>query len=427
MYMSSTSPLALRQRPGPVRALAAVAAAATGGGLLLAVGPAPAQADAPPACTLTQSEISIDSRVEPGLTADFSEYGNLGGEWTGGDSTFSVPLEDGRIVWVFSDTFLGEVADDLSRPESSPFINNSFVVQDSGSLTTVHGGSAAEPEALLPPPGENAWYWVGDGMQDRDGNIQLTALRYWYGGGMWDFGWDSTHLATFDSDTFELLSFTDLPSSTNVQWASWIEPAGEVTYVYGVEDNGGTKYMHVARVNAPDLNGDWEFWTGDGWSPDEADSVRVMPGVANEYSVAAFEGGYLLITQDTNELFSRNVLAYVSCSPTGPFELVGTVYAMPEVGAFGSYGNANIFGYNAHEHPELRGDGSTVITYNVNSFVSSELYQDATIYRPRFVEVDLTVVPECRAAGRPNANGQSQGGNGADGRTHPNTDGCPGR
>src|SRR5699024_11369487 len=64
------------------------------------------------------------------------------------------------------------------------------------------------------------WFWVGDGLQRRDGAIQLMALQYWDGGGgMWDFGWDSNHLATFDPDSFELLDLVDLPSASGVQWA----------------------------------------------------------------------------------------------------------------------------------------------------------------------------------------------------------------
>lgn len=348
-------------------------------------------------CALLEAEITLDAQVHEGLSGQFAAYGDSGDGWTGGDSTYSVALEDGRTVWIFSDTFLGPVADDGTRPEETPFLNNSFIVDDAGSFQTMHGlDEQGDPTGLVPPPTDEpeGWYWVGDGMQDRDGNIQLVGLRFWYGGGgMWDFGWEGNHLATFDDDTFELLSLAELPSESGVQWASWIEPAGDLTYVYGVQDAGENKYMHVARVLAPDLDGPWEFWTGSGWSDEETDTEQVMAGVANEYSVAAFEDGYLLLTQDTTELFSANVQAFVSCDPTGPFELVGTAYQMPEVGAEGSYTNPNIFAYNAHEHPHLRTEGSTVFTYNVNSFESEELYDDVTIYRPRFVELAISLTP----------------------------------
>lgn len=405
-----TSPTA---RPRPLPLAAALGAAVA---LTMTALPAGAPASAAPptrSCDLVDAQIASSAAPTPELTELFTDYADTGTGWTGGDSTYSIPLRDGRNVWVFSDTFLGPVNDDGTRPESAPFINNSFVVQRGQELSTVHGGTAETPEALLPPPTEGGWYWVGDGLQRRDGVIQLMALQYWYGGGgMWDFGWDSNHLATFDPDTFELIDLVDLPSAAGVQWASWIEPAGQYTYIYGVEDQGASKYMHVARVVGTDLSRPWKYWDGQRWSPHEASSARVMDGVANEYSVAAFADGYLLITQDTHELFSSTINAYVACSPTGPFRLVGEIAQMPEVGAAGSYGDPNIFAYNAHEHPELRTGDSLTVSYNVNSFDSQDLYEDVTIYRPRFVTVDLDVTwPEggpCRRDHRPGG-GQGTG------------------
>jgi len=44
----------------------------------------------------------------------------FGDGWTGGDGTSSVPLPDGRTLWMFGDTFLGQVNPDRSRPPDSP-------------------------------------------------------------------------------------------------------------------------------------------------------------------------------------------------------------------------------------------------------------------------------------------------------------------
>ncbi|TDE96072.1 DUF4185 domain-containing protein [Occultella glacieicola] len=400
---------AVRARTGR-RGPAATAAVGLGLSALL-LGALPAQADGGPGgggdagCSLDRVAIDPSAQVHEGLTDAFTTYGDSGEGWTGGDSTYSVPLDGRRTAWIFSDTFLGPVNPDGSRPESTPFLNNSFVIEDRGALSTASGGTPEAPESLIPPPPEGGgWYWVGDGATDGDGNLQLVALRFWYGGGgAFDFGWESNHLATFDSDTFERLDFVDLPSAAGVQWASWLQRDGRHTYIYGVEDLGASKYLHVARVVGRDLDGaPWEYWDGTGWSATETDTARVMDGVANEYSVTPLRDGYLLITQDTHEIFSSKIEAYVSCSPTGPFTPLGTVYQMPEVGAAGSYGDPNIFAYNAHEHPELRTRGDRiVVTYNVNSFDSSDLYEDVTIYRPRFVEIDLGLRPDCgRGLGR---------------------------
>src|SRR4051794_35960797 len=82
----------------------------------------------------------------PALTAAFTDYGNTSGKWNGGDSTASVLLPDGRVAWLFSDTFLGPVNADGTRPRTSPMVHNSLVVQDGTALVdTRTGGSPTFP------------------------------------------------------------------------------------------------------------------------------------------------------------------------------------------------------------------------------------------------------------------------------------------
>src|SRR5688500_3925696 len=78
---------------------------------------------------------SVAAPAPAAMTAEhvgdmFRVYGDAGGHWTGGDSTVSVRLPDGRVVWLFSDTFLGSVNPDGSRPAETPMVNNTIVVQD---------------------------------------------------------------------------------------------------------------------------------------------------------------------------------------------------------------------------------------------------------------------------------------------------------
>ncbi len=98
---------------------------------------------------------------------------------------------------------------DGSRPTTTPFINNSFVVQRGGSLKTVTGGTPANPTALVPPPA-NGWYWFGAAQtSDAGRNLDVVALRFERTGpGQWDWHWASNYLARFDSKTLKLRSLT---------------------------------------------------------------------------------------------------------------------------------------------------------------------------------------------------------------------------
>jgi hypothetical protein len=343
-------------------------------------------------CDVATSSWTATSEVDAALTAEFARYGDEKDGWSGGDSTYSVPMSGKRTVWLFSDTFVGPVNEDGTQPLDTGFVNSSFVVQHKGHLQrTVTGGTAEELTGLLAPD-EDGWYWLGAGHLTDDGSsLDVVFLRFErFGDGPWDWGWAANVLGRFDPRSLKLREVVPLPSESGVNWGSWLRRDGDHTLIYGVEDLGSVKYMRVARVPGDDLTQPWEYWTGAAWSSLEAASVRIMPGVANEYSVEPFGDGYLLVTQDTTLPFSAEIVGYVSCSPTGPFVPIGTLYTTPETGEFGSYGNPNIFTYNAHEHPELRNGSELLITYNVNSFDWTELYDDVTIYRPRFVRVTLT-------------------------------------
>ena len=112
--------------------------------------------------------------ARPDLILDrlFTAYGNQGGHWTGGDRTASVALPDGRIVWLFSDTFLGPVNPDHSRPGTAPFVHNSMVVERDGKLgPTLTSGTAARPGSLVNVPGgigllvlRGVWYLLHRGF-----------------------------------------------------------------------------------------------------------------------------------------------------------------------------------------------------------------------------------------------------------------------
>jgi hypothetical protein len=347
------------------------------------------------ACDVASQTWRAVAEPDAALTEAFASYGNDHDGWSGGDSTYSVTLGAGRRVWAFSDTLIGPVNDDGTQPLDTEFVNSSFVVEAEGQPTrTVTGGTPAERTGLLAPT-ESGWYWQGASHLTDDGrSLDVVFLHFErFGPGQWDWAWSANVLGRFDSGSLRLREVVPLPSESGVNWGSWIARDGAHTLVYGVEDLGLVKYMRIARVAGDDLTQPWEYWTGDGWSSAEADSVRVMPGVANEYSVTAFGDGYLLVTHDTNELFSARIVGYVSCAPTGPFLPIGTLYTTPETGLFGSYGNPNVFTYNAHEHPDLRSADGLLVTYNVNSFEPDDLYADVTIYRPRFVRVDLQPVP----------------------------------
>lgn len=324
-------------------------------------------------------------------------------DWTGADSTYSTPLPGGRDLWIFSDTFLGTVNPDGSRSPTvsdggdTPFINNSFVLTGRRGIRTITGGTAAAPAALMPPPDSDHWYWSRDGMV-LDGRLDVIYSEFAStGSGPLDFGWYRNVLAQYSPhDLSHPADVLPLPSSDDISWGAWLLRSNGYTYVYGTEDLGAHKYLHLARVQGSNLTRPWQFLTADGsWSTQESASARVTgtPGtsinVSNELSVVQHGRVYVLVTQDMSAPLSAGIDLAYSCSPTGPFVDETTAYTTPETGPAGTYHDPDVYTYNPHEHPELDKGNRLVISYNVNSLTNTDLYQTASIYRPRFIFVSL--------------------------------------
>lgn len=348
------------------------------------------------------------TRAEPDtrLDGEFTRYADdhaSPDDWTGADSTYSTPLPGDRDLWIFSDTFLGTVNPDGSRsPKVSdggdtPFIHNSFVLAGRRGIRTITGGTRAAPTALMPSPDRAHWYWSRDGMM-ADGRLDVIYSEFAKtGSGAPDYRWDRNVLAQYSlRNLSHPADVLPLPSNDDTSWGAWLTRSHGYTYIYGTEDRGARKYLHVARVPGNDLTGHWQFLTADGrWSGRESASARVAgrPGasinVSNELSVVRHGRVFVLVTQDMNAPLSAGIDLAYSCSPTGPFVDETTVYSTPETGAAGTYRDANVYTYNPHEHPELDQGNRLVISYNVNSLASADLYRKASIYRPRFIVVSL--------------------------------------
>jgi hypothetical protein len=334
----------------------------------------------------------ISAGPDAELIAAFDAYGDSGRGWTGGDSTWSTRLPDGRELFAFSDTFLTPITPP-SRPSDAAFVHNSFVIRDThGNFSTVVGGTAVRPDSLIRPSNPDHWFWLGDASY-LNGLLQVPLIELRStGAGSLDFAFVASALAIFDpSDLKQPMSITALPSARGIQWGQWIAPEDDWTYVYGIEDRDRQRHLHIARVSGHDLRQPFSFWTGTDWSPDADASARMIDGIGPELSVHRLESGQYLLTTMEDGLGTR-LVGRLGPSATGPFGAATTMYVTPETGLTGTYRDADVYTYNAHVHPELSTANHLVLSYNVNSTdnaLGGDIFRDVSIYRPRFVGVTL--------------------------------------
>jgi hypothetical protein len=327
----------------------------------------------------------------PGAASPDAYFNRLftrsGGGWTGGDGTLSVPLGDGRTLWLFGDSFLGTVNPDGTRPEDAPLVRNCIVVQDGDTLSTRTGGSPAAPESFFPPQAPGEWCWPADATV-QNGKVFVILHRFHQGRPLlWDWQWTGTVVAEMGLPELEIERITPLAVANGVMYGAILERA-EGIYIYGVAEHGNSRWMHVARAPPGRFLGPWTFFDGSGWSPDPASTRPVLDGVSTQFGLVALPGdGLALVTMDNRVPFSADIVMYRAAHPEGPWQGPCRLYRAPEAGAA-------IAAYNPFVHPQFTTGDRLLVSYNVNHVTEpAALYRDATIYRPRFIRIDPSACP----------------------------------
>jgi uncharacterized protein DUF5005 len=318
--------------------------------------------------------------------------------WTGGDGTYSIPLPDGRVSWMFSDSYIGTV-DPLTRLRSNPIFtaHNAVTVQDpkSGTLSTINPTPGSYFNTTSPK-----WFWVGDGLvvQRSPGvdAVGMFLLEWEPVGTSFQFIGNSIAVLSLPTLSLEKIIPLTLPNYT-IEWGARIMRDGSYLYIYGVEDLGiNGKFAHVARTTLQQaLNpAGWTFWNSSAWVVGQSNSVRILADtISNEYTVDKVHTGggpiYLMVAMDTSPFFTTwtDIVTYYSCTPQGPWTTRTVVYKTPETGqSGGQYGR--LFTYDPRAHPEFNANGEILISYNVNDTDYRDLVH-ADDYRPKFIRVAI--------------------------------------
>ena len=312
---------------------------------------------------------------------------------TGADGFYSVPLPDGRVVWIFGDTFLGTVNPDGSREKRSPvFIRNAMAVMDGDSLRTLYQNIDGWESSLVIPPEakkgsmfseDSLWYWPGDGFVENNKLKVFMTGFYQADTGNWGFRWTNANIATFSLPDIQLegIDHLDYPTDAEVHWGHALcDDDPDFTYIYGA----GDKFPYVARAPKGDIHAEWEFYTGKEWVKDSklAKPMTDFRG-SEQFSVIKIKDKYVLLTQSGDFLDSR----IFSCTSDYPYkgwtnkkELYKLQPLVPQ---------KDLFAYNPVAHPYLMENDELLVSYCVNSFNLDDLFIDASKYRPVFIRIPV--------------------------------------
>ncbi|GAA2221449.1 DUF4185 domain-containing protein [Streptomyces indiaensis] len=354
-------------------------------------------------------------KADAGLDAEFARYGDdptRTDDWTGGDGTHSVRLPDGRVLWLFSDTYLGRVYGPPNphgesyawRDAGTPLVRNSAVLMRQGRLETTL------PAPLFADPAPGKWRWpVAARVEPRapGSSEQVVRVLLWVrtaGRSPWIYGVPTaTEVATLSLPGLRLESIVEVlgqqlvpdPSRRVLFGTTLVEEDGW-TYVFGGDDGRAASrpvsHAYAARVPEGRLAdpGAWQYWSGSAWVP----GARPRPvlgdgrrtGVGSAFSVVREGGTYVLFTMAAGPEGLTSVASYWACSPAGPWHGPGKEFAPP-------LPPGQVAAYNPQAHPVLSGDGRLVLSYDVNwletTGAADRLSRNVSLYRPRFLSLRL--------------------------------------
>jgi hypothetical protein len=339
----------------------------------------------------------------------FTEYfrRNSGG-WTAGDATISIPLSDGRVIWLFGDSYIVDVDTNDNTLPCLFQIRNCMMVQDSIErshfITYIDSAETGINRTTFKLPGSSQLQllWPDHGFEYQD-------TVYIFFEHLDNDTWEliDMYVAKLAMPGLQLVQMAVLPDRGDFVFGRYVltDSVAGYRYIYGNKVNWIVQEPFLARCPLDGLFGTWEYWTGTGWSENimMIQKISELP-VSPNFSVVQIEDRYYLITQENGYLtcgLGREIYSYESDYITGPFVNQALLYTEES-----KIGEHYLLTYNAMSHPEFTENNELLISYNVNDWVDTiNPYicpsqcvnvwtdrMDADSYRPKFVRVPLGLI-----------------------------------
>jgi hypothetical protein len=366
--------------------------------------------------------------------------------WTGADCAGTVNLHDGRMLWLFGDTWISSIRGGKRLPGAT-MVNNSIAIHpidptapwkapDPASVRFAWGATnaAGQPTAWAVPDATNSpkrtasqlreWLWANGGglvVEGPRGTRRLFAFFFRVrtnpqGKGVWAFTVAGTTLAIVDQVSesvdrwkIRLVDFPlsapsqasgGKPSDAEMTWgmAVCLDPETAMTkspqvLIYGIRRSGFLNDgLVLARAPAATIDQfqTWRFFTGNGsWSTEVRTARPIADGLVSEFSVdrMKIEGRPVWILVQSEPFLGKRIFIRTALKAEGPWSARKTVATVADVQRNNSY-----FTYAAKGHADISRPGELLITYLVNSQEFGDLVRDTRIYRPKFLRFPLSSI-----------------------------------
>ena len=308
--------------------------------------------------------------------------------WRGADGAATIDLENGKILWLFSDTFIDTAGTGLRS--NSVMINNSLAVQDGNELeksklSFYWKGERDNPKSFFELPGET-WFWTGHGIVVK-GKLVIFLFEEKStseGFGFESVGWTVAIIDNPNDDPAKWkMKYVKGPENFGViVGSSAVLKDSNYVYAFGVKEPGTHEtYLlrfEMEKLAQGDLKG-MECWVENAWTKKvyhEPIQAALFSG-QTEFSVH-FEPKLGKFIQIQTYGFGKSSIGYrLAEQLQGPWS-DSVIFYTPKLN------HDKEFNYTANAHPELKSTG-ILITYNINNFDFEQLVKDESIYFPKLI------------------------------------------
>jgi hypothetical protein len=328
--------------------------------------------------------------------------------WLGADNALSIKLADNKILWIFSDTFVGR--------EGNKDRTHSKIIANTAAISSCNNNSWEieyfwkneindDPQPIFRCPNNKNKFWPTDVFEVNNTlyvALHEVAPKPENADDLFNFSLKATVLA-------EVKDFRNkTPDKWDVTYIAWphvFDPNDwngamtiEGNYLY-VFIGRLRKEYNLVRILKSDLTSplvSMEYFTGEGsWRHgyDRKNAKVLIEGAAGG-SVGYHKKLKKWVMIYGPDFLTSEIHLRCAESITGPWSKSRVIYNVPELlPGERNYSKTN-FAYGAREHSAFDEEtkGGTLITYDVNSSDFNTLVQSMKIYTPRIIRVDVSKV-----------------------------------
>jgi hypothetical protein len=332
---------------------------------------------------------------------------SLDAPWQGGDAAYSIPLPDGRDVWIFGDTLYG--------PNREVTGQEPAMVHNSIGISTCKNGKfnirysikrdtkGAFDSFFKPQKNDGTYYWALDGItHNNELWITLLCVRNKPNSDAFALGFEvcGTDLAKVtningDPQNWKISYFPLVPEAVHSNPSASALIQGDYMYLYAMNEKGSRSQI-LTRIPLKGLNDPsktLQYLANDDQWHDGIDPVKakvVMSKGASEMSVRYHPElkKWIAILVDP-QLFSDKVLLRTAPNMEGPWTEGDVIYSIPILQKTDPNYDPDTFCYAGKEHPEFEKNGELIFTYVCNTMKPKKLEAEKYIYFPQVVHMDM--------------------------------------